>query len=453
MSRANSPTTSTTDGAQTDADEICPICQGMGLVSKNVPVDHPDFGKAFPCVCQQDTMEAQRTARLRALSNLDLVADKTFATFIREPFGYDSEQLAVLEEAYRKAKFYADTIDGWLIFQGSYGSGKTHLAVAIAHHRLTMSEPVVFMTVPDLLDHLRATYAPSSEVAYDELFDRLRNTPLLVLDDLGTESPTPWAQEKLFQLINHRYQHRLPTVITTNTDLATIDPRIRSRLMDHTLAQHINMKLPDFRQMNQVPEQQPLFDASLYSDMTFDTFDYRDGTLPQKEARNLRMAFDLAWDYAQEPAGWLVFMGAHGNGKTHLAAAIANVRYAVGDTVVLVTVPDLLDYLRAAFGSTSDGGFSKRFFEIRNTPLLILDHFDVTTASAWALEKIRQIVDYRYLKRLPTVFTTARPLEDLDPMIRSRILDARRCMVHAILAPDYRGGRPLTRPPESASGR
>jgi DNA replication protein DnaC len=425
----------------------------MGLVTKKVPVGHPDFGKAFPCVCQQETLEARHAAQLRALSNLDLVADKTFATFIREPFGYDSEQLAILEEAYRKAKFYADTLDGWLVFQGSYGSGKTHLAVAIAQHRLAMGEPVVFMTIPDLLDHLRATYAPSSEMAYDELFDRLRNAPLLVLDDLGTESPTPWAQEKLFQLINHRYQHRLPTTITTNADLARLDPRIRSRLMDHTLAQHINMALPDFRQMNQTPEQQPLFDAGLYNDMTFDTFEFREGTLPQDERRNLRQAVEIAWDYAQQPQGWLLFIGAHGNGKTHLAAAIANARHATGETVVLVTVPDLLDYLRAAFAPTAEGGFSKRFYDIRNTPLLILDQFDLTNASSWALEKIRQIVDYRYLKRLPTVFTTARPLENLDPMIRSRILDARRCIVHAILAPDYRGGRPTNRPPGAGGGR
>ncbi|MCD4686616.1 MAG: ATP-binding protein, partial [Anaerolineae bacterium] len=329
------------------------------------------------------------------------------------------------------------------------GSGKTHLAVAIAQHRLALGEQVVFMTVPDLLDHLRATYAPSSEVAYDELFDRLRNAPLLVLDDLGTESPTPWAQEKLFQLINHRYQQRLPMVITTNVNLAQLDPRIRSRLMDHVLTQHINMTLPDFRQKNQSPDQQPLFDAGLYINMIFETFDFREGFLPQEEQRNLRAAYDLAWNYAQQPQGWLMFIGEHGNGKTHLATAIANVHHAAGETVVLVTVPDLLDYLRAAFAPKSEVGFSKRFYEIRNTPLLILDHFDLTNASSWALEKTRQIVDYRYLKRLPTVFTTARKLEELDPMIRSRMLDARFCEVHAILAPDYRGGRASHRPPGS----
>jgi DNA replication protein DnaC len=53
-----------------------------------------------------------------------------------------------------------------------------------------------------------------------------------VLDDLGTQSATPWAREKLYQILNYRYETRLPTVITTSASLDELDPRIRSRIMD-----------------------------------------------------------------------------------------------------------------------------------------------------------------------------------------------------------------------------
>jgi len=59
---------------------------------------------------------------------------------------------------------------------------------------------------------------------------------MLVLDDLGTESATPWAKEKLFQLINYRYVARLPTIVTSATDLKDMlkdmDPKISIRFMD-----------------------------------------------------------------------------------------------------------------------------------------------------------------------------------------------------------------------------
>ena len=103
------------------------------------------------------------------------------------------------------------------MLSGTYGCGKTHLAAAIANHQLTAGRPTpMFVVVPDLLDHLRATFSPTSATTLDRLFEQVKSAPLLVLDDLGTESATPWAREKLFQLLNYRYAARLPTVITTS---------------------------------------------------------------------------------------------------------------------------------------------------------------------------------------------------------------------------------------------
>src|SRR4029078_3601947 len=94
---------------------------------------------------------------------------------------------------------------------------------------------VLFAVVPDLLDHLRATFDPTNGVAYDDRFSAIRNSPLLVLDDLGTENTTPWAREKLYQIFNHRYNEQLPTVITSNQDFKRIEEVVFSPSLETPL--------------------------------------------------------------------------------------------------------------------------------------------------------------------------------------------------------------------------
>ncbi len=59
---------------------------------------------------------------------------------------------------------------------------------------------MVLVVVPDLLDYLRAAYSATSTTGLDERLEQIRETPLLILDDLGAHNATPWAQEKLFQI-------------------------------------------------------------------------------------------------------------------------------------------------------------------------------------------------------------------------------------------------------------
>jgi DNA replication protein DnaC len=101
--------------------------------------------------------------------------------------------------------------------------------------------------VPDLLDHLRAAFSPNSPVSYDRRFEEVRTAPFLVLDDLGTQSATPWAQEKLFQIFNYRYAARLPTVFTTTQRLEDIEPRLRSRMNDLTRCTILADSAPSYR--------------------------------------------------------------------------------------------------------------------------------------------------------------------------------------------------------------
>ncbi len=223
------------------AAEVCPICHGAGFVRDDVPVGDPSFGQAVPCVCKERALEERRRADLRRMSSLDAFHDKTFETFDTSGPG--------VREAYEVARRYAEDPQGWLVLSGGYGAGKTHLAAAIASERLAAGQSVFFSITPDLLDHLRATFAPTSETPYDELFDKVREAGLLALDDLGAENGTAWATEKLFQIINYRYNYRMPTVITTNHRLLShMDERIRSRLSDLSFVRHVAIDVPDYRE-------------------------------------------------------------------------------------------------------------------------------------------------------------------------------------------------------------
>ena len=79
-------------------------------------------------------------------------------------------------------------------------------------------ERPVFFVVADLLDYLRHLMSDDSGPSFLDGFNQLRNAPLLILDDLGAQSDVAWVRDRLFQLINHRYAARLPTVFTVSND-------------------------------------------------------------------------------------------------------------------------------------------------------------------------------------------------------------------------------------------
>jgi DNA replication protein DnaC len=423
-----------------ETEEICPLCNGIGYLRADVPVGHPDFGQLVPCTCRLAELAEQRVTALRAMSELDVMSRMTFDTFAPEGHGLPPDKQANLRWAYEETRSFAEHPEGWLVLKGGYGCGKTHLAAAIANACVERGQPVLFTTVPDLLDHLRATFAPTSTTGYGARFEEVRTAPVLILDDLGTESGTTWAQEKLFQIFNYRYNARLPTLITTNHELEEIPLRLRSRLVDPDLARIVSITAPDYRRAGVAQDQSDLSSLRLHTVQTLESFDLRKGELPQGEHENLKRAFEIARDFAETPRGWLVFTGTFGAGKTHLAAAIANYRVKQGHPALFVVVPDLLDHLRATFNPQSAVPFDKRFEEVRHASLLILDDLGTESATPWAREKLYQIFDYRYNASLPTVITTAVNIDELDPYLRTRMLDVTRCTIFEILAPAYRGG-------------
>ncbi len=391
------------------------------------------------CVCTRAELPGDRTSRLLKYSNLGPLTRLTFQNLSplgRSPSQANQTQFARAVEA---AQRFAQQPEGWLVFAGSSGAGKTHLAAAVANEIVEHGDPVLLVVVPDLLDHLRATFSPAASVSYDDLFEQVREAPVLVLDDLGSHSSTPWAEEKLFQLLNHRYHAQLPTVVTLDTALDAMDVRLRQRLTDPALSQVFVLEQHD----DVLFEHQGAMALELLRQMTFETFDPSGMNAGPSQRQTLEAAYHAAKVFAQDPEGWLVLTGAVGCGKTHLAAAIANERLRYGQPVFFVVVPDFLDHLRSTFAPSSPVAYDALFERVRNAGLLILDDLGTQSSTPWAEEKLFQLINHRYNARLPTVITTSlnrAGMADLSSAVASRLGDPRISQVIPMDAPDYRMG-------------
>lgn len=137
---------------------------------------------------------------------------RTFQTFITNEEN---------KNVFTMAKNYADNWNKYkqdgtgLIFIGRYGTGKTHLAFAIANSLLIQGIPVIYETFINLMEKLKESYN-NNNLNYYEILKLYCNCDLLIIDDLGKERLSEWVLEKLFQIVNARYENMLPIIITTN---------------------------------------------------------------------------------------------------------------------------------------------------------------------------------------------------------------------------------------------
>ena len=426
-----------------DLADRCPTCNGSGWVTRQLPVEHPQFGQATPCpACRNEKESPSRLESLRRYSNLGALSGVTFAATRTEGPLNDPGARRMFTEAFTQAAAYAEDPQGWLVLTGPSGSGKTHLAASIANRCIERQQTTLFIMVADLLDHLRAAYAPDSPTTYDELFEQVRNVPLLILDDLGAHSSTSWAQEKLFQVIYHRHNNALPTVVTVRGPLPRLDESLRTRL-DATDGRSTVLQLGHFMSVMALgiggirPE--------MLERMKFANFNPAGSAKANSQDRDtLAHAINTARTFAAFPEGWLAFAGTRGSGKTHLAVAIAGESLQQGRQVFFAFVPTLLDHLRTTYSPDSPVGFDELFEQVLNVPLLILDDLGSENSTPWAEEKLYQIVVHRHEARLSTVITTASTLEELEvakPRLASRLVDWEVVDWVPIDAPNYRDQR------------
>jgi len=416
-------------------DSVCPICKGAGLIHPLSDSGRPDFSRVVPCKCSHQELKKEKLAQLQQYSNLGALSRLTFDNLLPAGKYGDAAGQQDFPRVYEAAKAFASEPKGWLILVGPSGCGKTHLACAIANYRLSLGQPAFYIGAADLLDHLRSAFSPSSEIAHDELFERVKSAPLLILDDLTMTATSLWAKGKLEHLLDYRFNLSLPTVITTDVPVEEFDESLRGHLTDSELCKICVIQGKSTLTLEHLSS----IELEALRKKTFSNFDYKSLNLSPEERQSLEQAHRNAVNFAKSPEGWLVFMGVNGCGKTHLAAAIANHLRREGKSVLFIVVTDLLDYLRSTFNPESRVSYDELFERIKKATVLILDDFGEQAATPWAQEKLYQLINYRYNARLATVITTCLSLDEIERRISSRMVDPSLSLVLNINAPDYRG--------------
>ncbi len=207
---------------------------------------------------REETARKERVERQLAQSGMKpRFLSRTFANFQCDTAGRT--------KAYRAAKEYADNFaahrangDG-LYIEGTFGTGKTHLAAAIAIQLMEQGHSVIFRTADDLLREIKATFDESGREE-QKVMERLKKCDLLVIDDIGKEQATDWSTAQLYAIINDRYESQKPLVITTNfneNDLIAVESpkgvgehRIRAILSRlHEICGLMTMNWQDWRGM------------------------------------------------------------------------------------------------------------------------------------------------------------------------------------------------------------
>jgi DNA replication protein DnaC len=410
-------------------------------VKVDVPFGHPRWGSIEPCACWLREGHAERHDRLLRYSNLGLLARFTFESLDAKGRSADQQDQALFQDAARECAAFAEAPSGWLVLEGPSGCGKTHLAAAVAHRAVEHGHPALFMVVPDLLDHLRAPFSGDSSESYDMRIEQVSGAPVLVLDDVGAAAATPWAQEKLLQVLNYRYNLELPTLVTLAAPLEAVDERLATRLTSGPSSRVLLLaaaRPKGARSLGSMP-------ATMRRELSFEAFKAAGNKADARQRSTLEAALGASRSFAQDPEGqWLVLGGATGVGKTHLAAAIVNRRHAEGHPAFFAFVPELLDYLRYTFAPSSSITYDELFERVKNTPLLVLDDLGAQSTTPWAQEKLYQLLVHRHNARLPTVVTVQKDAQ-LDEAVASRLADTRFVMPLEIEAPDFRDQSPRPR--------
>ena len=108
-------------------------------------------------------------------------------------------------------------VDTGLLFMGSVGVGKTHLAIAVLRELIEKKGVTcLFYESGSLLKAIQDSYNPVSQTSEMRVLAPVYQAEVLVLDELGSTVPTNWVRDTLYQIINTRYNNKRLTIFTTN---------------------------------------------------------------------------------------------------------------------------------------------------------------------------------------------------------------------------------------------
>lgn len=198
----------------------CEICHDVHFVIKD--------GETVSCECQAEARKkAQEQMYLKLCRLPESRPEWTLDKFVPRPGC--KEMLTAARDVVSGRDILGQQAL-WLFLTSPSGYGKTHIAVGICREFLKKGLSARYIYVPDLILELKQGFDEVGMQSYQSKMNFFKSVKLLAIDDLGTESSTPWVREQLDTIIDHRYVNKLPLIITTNKPLDELMPRVVSRV-------------------------------------------------------------------------------------------------------------------------------------------------------------------------------------------------------------------------------
>lgn len=214
------------------------------------------FTKKVRCICkcqeaklkeeEHQRRQTERMRRIESLRRASLLGEEyKDATFAKTTL-YSSEYSAVFARCEKYCKVAKEVLEKGhgIYLHGNPGTGKTHLMACIANDLLAKGYATLFTSMGEISKAIRSTYNNQSNETEENFIRRLTSVDFLFLDDFGTERLSKegqdlWLQEKVFDIVNSRYNNRKPMLFTSNYSLSQM---ISERGLSEKTADRIGQK-------------------------------------------------------------------------------------------------------------------------------------------------------------------------------------------------------------------
>src|SRR5712692_6647980 len=192
-------------------DPNCLICDGTGWR----PVLRGEVSGVERCECENASRPGRLLESARIPPRFECASFENFVLPRENPLA--SEALGwAMNHAKTFAREFPLTDKPGLLFMGYPGVGKTHLAVAVLKALLEKGFAGIFLDYQNLMDSIQSSYDPGVGASARQAYQAALDTELVLLDDIGARRISDWAEDTVFSIINHRYNAKQPTIVTTN---------------------------------------------------------------------------------------------------------------------------------------------------------------------------------------------------------------------------------------------
>lgn len=232
----------------------CKVCNDpLEIILPNPFTQEP---QKLNCICKCETAKQQKEEELRRnherqreiekLQKNSLLGERYKNTYFSNTKTGENE---TFDKAYQRCKNYCSVSskileEGYGIYLfGNSGVGKTHLTACMVNELVSQNRPVLFTNFFEISQMIRSTFRNKKD-SESEMINKISTIDFLFIDDIGTEKVTKdgednWLQEKIFEILNKRYNNKKPTVFTSNY---TLEELINSRgLMEKTVDRILEM--------------------------------------------------------------------------------------------------------------------------------------------------------------------------------------------------------------------